>query len=168
MSNITGRLQKVAEKGGIYSVKVNDVWFGCFKTKPSGNEGDLVSFNFTTKGEYKNADMKSFKVTEKASDEPKVSSVTSSVKSQGSSWGKDQTIISKQAARNSAITWVTSLLTAGALVLPKTQKDQLSVLDEYLDHYTDTFFNYSQGIANTPEASEAATTETNNDEEWKD
>ena len=69
MSKVTGVVEKLhtvgTNNGGTaYNIVVDDVWYGCGFKSPGCNEGDTVSFSFTTRGNFKNVDMPSFKKEE--------------------------------------------------------------------------------------------------------
>jgi len=62
MPEVTGIVERIYDNdtrvGKTYSLLVNGEKYGTYKTYPPCNEGDTVAFQFTTKGQYHNIDMK--------------------------------------------------------------------------------------------------------------
>lgn len=66
METVTGTVQGISNKNGIYSLGIgegdNVDWYGFYKTEPQCNKGDTVEVGFTRKGRWLNADPKTLKV----------------------------------------------------------------------------------------------------------
>lgn len=127
-----GKVQFINNKQGIFSIKLSDGnLYGFYKNQPMCSEGDTVEFSYTERGRYKNADHSSLKVLGKTSPQ------TSSSYDSGPS---NQDVIRYQAARNSALEFVSIALQHGAVKLPAKQAEQLDVLMDLTMDITDKFF----------------------------
>ena len=154
-NQVSGIVQVVSAKDGqygkMYSVKVNGDWYGAGKFAPKCKEGDEVTFEFTYKGNYKNMEPRTLQV--KAGN-PASSGVPASAagRSAGAgassgSWDSRQETISRQAALNSAVSWMNFLHAEGAIPLPATAKGakREGALRELLNQYTMEFYEQATG-----------------------
>ena len=170
MSKVTGVVDKIltfkGPKGAMYSIKLMDgELYGTSYNKPTVEAGDTIELEFKVNGQYKNADNKSIVVLSKGGSQSVASSgsvgtsAATSGYSGGSTWGKNteqQIIISRQAARNTAIEWLNLLAGQEALPLPasaKTPKAKFQFLEVLLEQITGQFFDYSQGKEGTKSSS---------------
>lgn len=133
--------------GQMYSIKMNGVDYSTGKTKPEVTGGDRISLTYVENGQYKNADLRSITVLQKQA-EPSVG--TKEIQ-QGSPYGKSseqQIIISRQAARNTAIQYLELLRNVEAIPFPAsagTPKKRFDIMAILLEQLTQDFFDYSQG-----------------------
>lgn len=144
-------LTKIHEKqtkvGVMYDLEFSDGnKVGAGKFKPKGaEEGEYYKYEFTVNGNFKNLTAGSLS----KQDKPAGVSAAPATKSYGSYGGDQrQTVISKQAALNSALTFVTLLNAAGALPIAKKELTTDKAADALLgvvDHYTDVFYKQSTG-----------------------
>ena len=105
----TAKVERVYSKdGNFYSAKIGGVWYGTGKGKPSFGEGDVISFTWTAKGDYRNLDSKSVKVV------PQAAAAQAPALTQPAP-DKRQDIISRQSAFNTAIALVDLLRAAEAI-----------------------------------------------------
>ena len=153
MSNqITGTVEVVNSKEGQYgtmwSVKVNGDWYGVGKYQPKCREGDTVTFDFTFKGNYKNMDTKTLKVTSGDAGAAIKSTAPASVGGGSAGYVDNrQEVISKQAALNSAIAFMQLLHAEGGIPLAATVKGgkREGALRELLQQYTCEFYEQATG-----------------------
>jgi hypothetical protein len=140
-----GTVQKVYSreiKGGktSYSLGIGDSpdamdWFGFYTNRPNCNEGDVVSFRYTESGNFKNADIKSFKVVSTGSvAQPSASASNSSARpAKGGHVDNRQSSIIVQSATRNATDLLRLMLDQDAVNLPsaksKTKAQQAKVYD---------------------------------------
>jgi hypothetical protein len=155
MAIIKGKVQTVSSRetqyGTMYSLKINNEYYSVGKYPPKCAEGDYVKFDATANGKYWNL-TKGAKIEKVgAEDVPPPAPAPSG----GGSYGrggfnddKRQEVISRQAARNTAISFLELAHANGALAFPKTANEakKFDILSTYLDEVTDKFYNYSMGI----------------------
>lgn len=160
MASVTGYIKFIDERdttvGKMYDINVDGTKIGVGKFKPKVNVGDYVEATYTEKGQYKNLDRNGLRVmAAPANGGPKPSA-------SGSSPGYDnrQDTISKQAASNTAIAWINTLMTADALPVVKAAKDKKAdLMDELRLKYTAEFFQLATGNEMLlPELDKAAAT----------
>lgn len=132
MSTATGVVEKVLQRGNMYSINVSGTWYGCGRDKPDCSEGQTVSFEYSMNGKYKNADVKSLEVQSSTPAQSK--GVDPSV------WVKKDAAIIYQAARNSAIAFIDILCREGALALPQTKDKKFDAMMALLDQMTNDFY----------------------------
>lgn len=158
---VTGVVQAVEARdtsiGTMYNLKVNGESYGYGKYAPKAKAGDTVTFGVTYRGKYANVDTKNFQVTP-GTGAP--APATTSSKSNGGGNAKDdywerkeatdvarQTIISKQSALNSALTFVGLMQAAGALpAAPAKARDGAKVLEGLVEYYRDAFYKQATGM----------------------
>ena len=151
MSTVKGVIQKVNSKDfngkKIWSIKVNDTWYGAGYNQPKVNEGENVEFETTQRGQYWNVDGP-INVLAASSASP----ATGGAKADG--WAAKQAadearqkIIQIQSSRNSAIEVVKIIVQAGALKLPTKQADQVDVILALVDELTDKYNKDTSDLA---------------------
>lgn len=136
----------------LYTIKLNgdSNYYNTGVEKPP-KVGTFIEFDFTINDKgYKQVDMRSI-VEKTGSDIPattKISSATGASRGMGKDdyWerkeNRDITVqkrIELQSCRNSAIAFISTLLTSGAVKLPAKQADQADVIEEMLSRYTSKF-----------------------------
>lgn len=149
MSTVTGTVTAVKEfvvgsGKTMYSIQVNGALYGCGSYRPKCSEGDIVSFDYTMRGEYKNVEGRTLKVTGKAS----VEAVQAAVKQYPAAADNRQTVISKQAALNSAMAFVELLTKHDAVPgIGKTtkQEDKYQILDSLVLEKMGEFYAMNTG-----------------------
>lgn len=149
MSEVQGFIQFLDSRetrfGKMYDIKVNGTKYGLGKFPPKGvSQGDYVSFTAEQKGQYWNVKTGTLSKLEKpaAVEAPKVVGGSSY-----NSFDNRQTVISKQAALNTSLTFVKLLQDAGALPIPaKVAKDkQADLIEQIVMEYAGKFYNFSTG-----------------------
>lgn len=150
---IQGFLDRVNEKntqfGKMYDLVVAGKSYGVGKYAPKGvAAGDYVQFEATQKpgSQYWNVQSGSLSKLDKPAGVSPPAPATSS--GGGGSYDDRQTVISKQAALNSALTFVQLLVAADALPIAKKDMTTAKAADALLsvtDHYTDLFYKQSTG-----------------------
>lgn len=136
MAQVTGIVQQIkkfpAPSGAtMYSVVVDGASYGWGSYPPKCSEGETVTFDVVERGQYKNAVAKSLRVTAKAT-EASVSKALASAASAGAAADNRQSVISKQAALNSALAFTELLIQAEAVPgITKTTKaeDKYNILN---------------------------------------
>ena len=151
MPEATGVVQDVQQYptkiGPMYNVILGDGRYGVGKENPGDLAGKTVTFNYVEKGQYKNV---MGKITVLASGEAKVVTGNAAKAVAGAAGAAEyitdsqkQKVISRQAARNSAIAAVGVLHAAGALpAVTKTAKLSDVILG-FIDKLTEEYFQYS-------------------------
>jgi hypothetical protein len=133
LSTITGEVVRIFRNdNGTYNVKMNDDnVYGFYKNKPTFQEGDTVSFDYSKNGKWLNADAKTVSVV----------SAPAPGASVGSAAGpSNQDVIRYQAARNSALSFLDIAAREGAIKLGSKQADKFDELMNLLHSITDQFF----------------------------
>lgn len=141
---------KPTQYGNMHDLVVNNTFYGAGKYPPKGIAvGDYVQFEATQKpgSKYWNVAPGSLTKMDKPAG---VAPPTAAPTYNGGNKGFDdrQTVISKQAALNSAMTFVSLLTQAGALPIAKKDMTPAKAADAVLgivDHYTDLFYKQSTG-----------------------
>jgi hypothetical protein len=128
----------------MYDIKVNGVKYGLGKFPPKGiTQGDYVSFSAEAKGKYWNVKAGTL------SKQDKPAAVEAPKAAGGSSFYSDnrQTVISKQAAVNTSLTFVKLLSDNGALPMPaKVASDKKAdLIEQIVMEYAAKFYNFSTG-----------------------
>lgn len=155
----------VITKNKAYAVKMDDGNFygaGFDKDKITFDRGDVISFNVTYNGKYRNMDMDSVEVLGKA--EPKKETETpQKPKSAGSGaavsrddyWTqkaekdeRTQKEIRLQASRNAAIQFVNTLLEKDLVTLPTKKADKVEAVEQLVDHYTHKYYEDTEAVSN--------------------
>jgi hypothetical protein len=158
---VTAIPQSQTQFGPMYNVEVDGRKYGFGKYPPKNFAvGDYVEFNVdSTNPRFPKMDYKTVKVIPEPADAPAPAPRTASG-GFGKSYGgynddKRQEVISRQAARNSAIAAFAELRALDALPVPaKTAKaaDKFDLYIGIIDEVTDKYFNYSLGIVTKPKA----------------
>lgn len=153
MAIVQGVVQEVRTKqtsfGPMYDIVVDGVSYGAGKFAPKAKAGDVVEFDSQQKGNYNNITPKTLRVTGTGS-APAPRPAVASAPARGNDFGKNQEVISRQAARNSAIAFLNLAHAAGSLPLGAASAkvgDKFDALDAMCDKLTEKFFNHSQGVA---------------------
>ncbi len=172
--NIQGTVEDVKSistaYGTMYNIVVDGVSYGAGKFAPRVSPGDVVSFTAEQKGRYNNIVPKTISVVGKgAAPAPRAAPAAAAPTRGGNDFGKNQDVISKQAARNSAIAMFRELRELDALPIGKTAKagDKLEAAVAIVDQLTEKFYNYSIGVSEVKaEAAAKAASEAEGDEPW--
>lgn len=160
MSKISGVVDAVKSfptKGGatMYSLIVNGDRYGCGSREPSCKPGDTVTFDMIQKGEYKNIEMRSLVV------EAGVPRAAAKQSVGGGFSDNRQETISKQAALNTAISFVKMVVDAGALpgnTAKLSTEDKYGIIEALVDRKVQEFYEFSTGsaLAEGPSKSDSA------------
>lgn len=152
---VTGYVEKVsANNGGIWSLKVDNVYYGTYRTEPKCKVGDYVSFEATQKDKYFNADPKTIKLAQPpAKAEPvKEEAPPKAAAPAKSSWVPDkdrQDSITYQSARKDALELTSMLLSAGLVDLgnkASKKADAIGIVEMYVDRFTMRFFEDTKNL----------------------
>lgn len=173
--NIQGQVEEVkalqTTYGTMYNLVVDGVSYGAGKYAPKAKAGDIVAFEAEQKGRYNNIVPKTLKVlgTGTGSPRPAPAASTPTSAMTRDSYGKNQEVISKQAARNSAIAMFRELRELDALPIGKTAKPdaKLDAAVAIVDMLTEKFYNYSIGVQPSEVAEQAANEAAAGDEPWQ-
>lgn len=167
MASITGVLSAIYENdtayGKMYNISVEGVTYGIGKEPPKAKAGDTINFEATQKGRFWNVAPGSIKVSPSDASAPPQQQYA---KQPAASNQRDATqhVISKQAARNSAIAFLQAAVAAGAG--PKIPaKGGFSALLALCDELTEQYYNYAMGIEPKPEVYSEAPAETEEEDE---
>lgn len=148
MSEVTGVIQAIKERSlnngkKAYDIQVAGDWYGAGLYAPKAKEGDYVTFRVAYNGNFKNVERNSLKVSaNKQTDAAPVANVRAAV----SSFDARQDTISRQAASNTAVAWITLLHAAGALPAPKTKGSAQATLDMIRAQYEKEFYESNTGV----------------------
>lgn len=166
MSEISGVIQQIktkkvgAQQKTAYDLQVAGQWYGYGFYAPKAKEGDYVTFTGVQNGNFWNVERGTLKVG-KAPKEEVRAAVQQQVRSAVGSFDARQDAISRQAASNTAIAWVTFLHAAGALPVStsKSKGAQQEALDIIRRQYEKEFFEGNTGnewkdIAPKPKAAD--------------
>lgn len=130
----------------MYSIKVDDDWYGTGAENPKVDKGDLIEFDYTENGKWKNADVKTISVLRKGSEVFKASTKSVAFGAKDDYWKKreerdviTQQIIQLQSSRNSAIALADVLLKNGAVKLPEAQAKKMDVVIALVKDLTGNF-----------------------------
>lgn len=152
MPEVTGVVQDVQQYptkiGPMYNVIVGNDRYGAGKEHPGDLAGKTVTFNYTEKGQYKNI---VGKITSLGVAPPPVAvsgNVQAAVGKAVASAeyitdSQKQKVISRQAARNSAIAAVSVLNQAGAIPAASKTAKQADVILGFIDKLTEEYYQYS-------------------------
>lgn len=152
MSQVNGVLQDVQARtvaGGktAYDIVVAGQKYGAGFFKPKANVGDYVEFTASQNGNFRNVERGTLKVS--ANKAPATEAAIqrgSTVKAAVSSFDTRQDAISRQAASNTAISWVEFLFQAGALNVPASKKGQAqAIYDTIREEYEVKFYERNTG-----------------------
>jgi hypothetical protein len=161
MATVTGKVNKITSKEwegkNLYGLEVNGKSYGTGTKKPTVVAGDYVEFEADTSGKYAKADFFSIKKIEAPAGSA-ATGPTGGGYRYGAGDDKKQEVISKQAARNSAIAFFAQLAALDALPTPaKTAKidARMELYLGILDKMTTDFFDYSMGKSKAPTKEES-------------
>lgn len=143
--------ENITQYGKMYNIAMDDgKSYGVGKFPPKGiSAGDYVKFEATQKPGSKFWNVAAGSLSKQ--DKPAGVAVATPARSYGSkndSFDARQTTISKQAALNSALTFTSLLVSAGALPIAKkdlTTDKAADAIHGVVDHYTDLFYKQSTG-----------------------
>lgn len=152
MSTVTGIIQQIktkkvgARQTTAYDINVNGQWFGYGFYAPKASEGDYVTFEATQNGNFHNVERGTLKVGKAPPEEAKQAMQTN-VRQAVGSYDARQDAISRQAASNTAIAWLTLLHAAGALPVAtsKSKGSQQEALDVIRREYEKEFYESNTG-----------------------
>ncbi len=149
-------IKKIFQRGQFWNVISEDEeFFGVGTNKPSFNEGDTISFEYTQRGRFMNAVPQTISVVSRGEASSPRSKPAAKAKSAPAKedWGarnkywedkeKRDIIIQKgiryQSSRNAAIEVVTSAVSNGAISLGSKKAEQLDNLLDAIDIVTERF-----------------------------
>lgn len=169
MAKISGVVQEVQQ----YDTKVGKMWnvvvggekYGNGKYEPRCAAGDVIEFEVSYNGNYKNVAPKTLVVTGKSAETPKPSTAPSS----GGGFDARQDVISRQAALNSALEFVGLMASSGMLPIAASAKAgaKIEALEALVRKYTADFHLQSTGKEMPfPAASGAVSGASPADGEW--
>lgn len=151
MAQVSGVIQQIktkkvgAKQTTAYDLNVNGQWYGYGFYAPKANEGDYVTFEATQNGNFHNVERGTLKVGKAPADQGK-QATGGSVKQAVGSYDARQDAISRQAASNTAIAWLTLLHNAGALPAgSKSKGSQQEALDVIRREYEKEFYESNTG-----------------------
>ena len=150
--NITGVIQTIKQKqtkiGTMYDIQVNGDWYGIGKYAPKAKEGDYVTFTPEYNGNFKNVERGTLKVSANKPANTGSTQASSNVRAASNSFDARQDAISRQAASNTAIAWLSLLNTVGALPIAtsKSKGSQQEAMDVIRRQYEKEFYEANTGI----------------------
>jgi hypothetical protein len=167
MTDITGVVQEIQTRsvaGGktAYNVVVGGQAYGAGLYAPKCKVGDYVKFELDESRGYKNVATKTLQVSNnKPPAEAIAASVATAAKNVGSSFDSRQDSISRQAASNTAISFLQLLAANDALGLPaaSAKGKRQDALEEMLHYYERKFYERNTGVKwkdISPETKDAA------------
>lgn len=148
---IKGKVTNVRERetsaGTMYDVEINGKMYGAGKFKPTVREGQYVKFPVKYNGKFANVGGK-IEVIEESEATPAPAGGSGGRSYGGYNDDKRQEIISRQAARNTAVAFMQILASKDAIPLPasaKTPGQRFEVLSAFLDGLTVRFNDFALG-----------------------
>jgi len=131
----------------MYSFKVDEDWYGCGSDDPKVSKGDLIEFDFTENGRWKNVDVKSISVLRHGTEVIKTSSRKMAIGgARDDYWNRKeerdiitQSVIQLQSSRNSAIALADLILKNNAVKLPEAQAKRMDVVVALVSDLTSKF-----------------------------
>jgi hypothetical protein len=157
---ITGYVERVTNKNGIWAVVVDNIRYGFYKTEPKCKEGDYVSFEADQKGDFWNAKPPTLKRAVAPADAPKPYGASDSIPSTPgvantapakAAWVPDkdrQDSIIYQSARKDGLEFVSTLIAAGLIDFGKAKvADKIGIAEMYVDKYTLRFFEDTKRLS---------------------
>lgn len=166
-----------------YTIKLNgdDAYYNTGSKRPSVSQGDFINFEYTVNGKgYLDVDTKS--ISQSRDSGVQIGNVKQTAQlSRSVSMNKDdywknreerdvetQKRIERQSCRNSAIEFISVLMTAGAIKIPEKQASKETALAEILKMYTDKFIEENKGKPEVVEqAFEPASADVGDGENWQ-
>lgn len=145
MSTVTGVVQAMSsrklQRGSVYSIKVNEQWYGGMFDHPGVDKGDTVTFTAEQSGQYMNVAKGSLKKVEgtptPAATPPSQGAPASAG---GTNWEQKDMRITFLASRKDAIELLAVALQHGAVTLPKAENKRLAALEAIVDELSAGFF----------------------------
>lgn len=149
---VQGYLEDIKEKqtkvGAMYDLKVNGDYYGIGKYPPrDAKAGDYVEFVMEQNGNFRNVGRGTLRVIPAPAGASRAAPSAPTKQSTGGGWDERQATISKQAALNTAIAFVTLATANDTIKLPATKGDQLGVLEAAVFEYAAKFHEFSTGVA---------------------
>lgn len=151
MSQVSGVVQSIESRKVMngtktaYNIVVGGQSYGAGLFKPKVNEGDYVTFVAESNGNFLNVERGTLKTGKAPAGEAK-QAVATAVKQAVGGYDARQDAISRQAASNTAIAWVTLLHNAGALPTgAKSKGSQQEALDIIRAQYEKLFYEGNTG-----------------------
>lgn len=130
-----------------YGIKVAGTTYGAGLYAPKAKEGDYVQFTVDDSRGYKNVERGTLKVLpNKPTDHQEAPAKPAYNKTGGSSFDARQDAISRQAASNTALAYLTLQQAAGCLPLPSKKADIAEALDALLKETTVAFYEQNTGV----------------------
>lgn len=182
MANVQGVVHEVKVQetsvGTMYNLVVDGQMYGAGKVQPNVRPGDVVQFESAQRGRYSNVVPGTLRAVSGGAPVPAPrqggyqggARTGRPAPSRGSSdFGKNQEVISRQAARNSAIAMLAQLVALDAVPVAKSAKpgDKFDAIVAIVDKLTEKYFNHSQGNdASEPAAKEAEPVDTPDEDLW--
>lgn len=166
MNEVNGIVQKIETRKvangtkTAYDIYVGGQKYGAGLWAPKAKEGDYVTFN-ANQGQYGwDVERGTLKVG-KAPKGEEQAAIKAKVGAAVNSFDARQDAISRQAASNTAIAWVSFLQAAGALTVPATKGKAQAALDLVRKEYEKEFYESNTGnawkdISPSPKAEEDA------------
>jgi len=164
---IKGKVTKVGSRetkfGAMYFMEVGGQQIGVGKYAPKVNEGDYIRVPIERNGNYVNLAKggKPEKVADTGDSSPTSAATMGNARAPYND-DKRQEVISRQAARNTAMQFLTLLVAQDGVAFPKTATPdkRAAILRAHLEKLTEEFNNYALGKAPTdsgtdPDAEEA-------------
>lgn len=150
MTQVTGILQDVRSRqtsaGTMYDVVVDGNTYGAGKYAPRGiAPGDTISFEFEMRGNYKNVAKGTLRKVDAQAAAPRAISGVAPLRALPPTDAERQGIISKQAALNTAVSFVTALIAGECAPMPAKQADRLAYCNSLVLAYADAFHRISTG-----------------------
>jgi hypothetical protein len=150
---IKGKVTNIRERdtavGTMYDVEINGKLFGAGKYAPKCKVGQYVKFEAKYNGKYANVGGKIQIIdASEAGPAPAAASSGGGGRSYQANDDKRQEIISRQAARNTAVAFLQILADKDAIPMPasaKTPAQRFEVLATFLDGLTSRFNDYALG-----------------------
>lgn len=154
MDKVSGIVEKIWQNqldtgDTTYTIVIDGERYGCYTNEPKCKAGDSVELNYTSKGKYKNADVKSIKkVAAPAGAAPKAA--------YGGKRNDDvQNAITYQAARKDALQLTEILVSLDILdVGNKSKGAKVDVVLKYVDGLTKRFYEDTKTLGHEAEDGE--------------
>lgn len=153
MSEVSGVIQEIATRsvaGGktAYNLIVGGQSYGAGLYAPKAKVGDYVTFSVDESRGYKNVERGTIKVSaNKPANYSEPPAAKPAAAKGGTPYDARQDAISRQAASNTAISYLQLQQATGALALPAKKADQMVALDAILKKFTEHFYEQNTGVA---------------------
>jgi hypothetical protein len=138
MSNTTGVIARVMQRGQATNFVIDDVWYGAGFDAFAFKEGDTVSFSWVAKGNFKNV-TKGSMVAASGAAPSAAPQAQSSAPAPAGRPSNTQVAIQYQASRNAAIAFVELAATLDAVPLPAKKGDRFDALQALVDDVTTSY-----------------------------